>query len=299
MGARALAEGSAYSALACASRVLAASIARTCTLQPLASRSQLPRQRWKIRSSHAVVVVWSSTGPAPIVRAASVAFLQIGLSPPAALESRTAEQEAAGLPPARVWPATTSRPSAVDGSAGGVAKASSVTSGSAASAVTVVTPSAACLSGCSSRGVCFYGRCICDPGWLGDECAREAACDADCHGHGVCGRGVCFCDPGWTGPTCAELVPCPAGCSGHGKCSLGKCYCSDGWRGADCATATAAAQSTGIGLGSALLLLAAVTIVGGLMGYGVKAAIEQRQRAKMREILQQEAQRPFSSGLPG
>lgn len=138
---------------------------------------------------------------------------------------------------------------------------------------------------------------MCDPGWRGDDCSQAVPCEGGCSEHGVCAYGVCFCDPGWTGPACDELVPCPAGCSGHGVCALAKCYCREGWRGADCATPTAATQVEGISLGTATLVLVVLASVGAGLGWGVRHALELRQRRKMREILQAEAQRPFSSGL--
>jgi len=147
------------------------------------------------------------------------------------------------------------------------------------------------------HGTCFEGRCFCDPGWSGDDCAVEAACDADCSSHGVCAYGVCFCDPGWEGPACDVVVPCPAQCSGHGTCALARCYCDDGWRGADCATPASRSDNGLIGIWNCLLLLLPVGLMGGLLGWWVRHLLEQRQRRKMREILQQEAQRPFSSDV--
>lgn len=48
---------------------------------------------------------------------------------------------------------------------------------------------------------------------------------------------------------------------------------------------------------SAVLLLLLALFAGSVMGWGIKHLFEQQQRRKMREILQQEAQRPFSSGM--
>ena len=216
------------------------------------------------------------------------------------LQSATPAQRAAGLVPARVWPSAYtagggSRPAAA------LAAASTAAASAAAAApkpeLTASAGSAACLGGCSSRGECFHGKCVCDPGWRGDDCSQAVPCEGGCSEHGVCAYGVCFCDPGWTGPACDELVPCPAGCSGHGVCALAKCYCREGWRGADCATPTAATQVEGISLGTATLVLVVLASVGAGLGWGVRHALELRQRRKMREILQAEAQRPFSSGL--
>ena len=51
-----------------------------------------------------------------------------------------------------------------------------------------------------------------------------------------------------------------------------------------------------IGVWTCVGLQVAVVALGMLIGWGLKHALEQRQRAKMREILQQDAQRPFMSG---
>ena len=160
-----------------------------------------------------------------------------------------------------------------------------------------LTPSSSpCLGGCSQRGICFEGKCFCDPGWLGDDCGREAKCETDCDGHGVCAYGICFCDPGWEGESCSDVVPCLNDCSGHGTCANAKCYCNSGWRGADCSMPGPTEESELFGVWTCVLIQVPVALIGGLLGWGAKRAVEQRQRAKMREILQSDAQRPFASG---
>ena len=92
-------------------------------------------------------------------------------------------------------------------------------------------------------------------------------------------------------------IACPADCLGHGTCANGQCYCEPGWTGDACETPTVIV-STGCGITvwtASLAQLPAITM-GLLVGWGIKHSIEQRQRAKMRAILQQDAQRPFSSG---
>ena len=105
-----------------------------------------------------------------------------------------------------------------------------------------------------------------------------------------------MCFAGWEGEACDTPVPCPGECNGHGTCWNGRCECSEGWRGDDCATpAPILDKGCNIGLGSAILIQVPVVLVGLGIGWGIKYAAEARQRAKMREILQQDAQRPFAS----
>ena len=224
--------------------------------------------------------------------------MQGASEPPATgVFGRTASQQAAGVPAAHVWPSSARTAASADASAPSsihvVARASPSLEN-----VAQPTPSSVCLDGCSDRGVCFFGKCVCDPGWTGEACSVELHCEADCHNRGVCTYGICWCDPGWSGPACEDLVPCPASCSGHGTCSQARCYCDEGWQGTDCATPAVVTKGEGVSSGSAAMLLGALTAISALGGWGVKHAVEQRQRRKMREILQQEAQRPFSSGLP-
>ena len=126
-----------------------------------------------------------------------------------------------------------------------------------------VAPIATCVrfSNCTSHGQCNFlsGRCVCDPGWDGDDCSHGAAarraCPGDCSGHGYCsdetdgwGRNLCRCGVDYTGADCSTWVSrpgaalpgngpeCPNGCSGHGACNAtcGECACEPGWRGDDC-----------------------------------------------------------------
>ena len=153
-----------------------------------------------------------------------------------------------------------------------------------------------CLGGCSQRGECWEGSCFCDPGWAGDDCAREVTCEGGCSGHGTCAYGLCYCDPGWEGPDCEVLVPCPGQCSGHGECLGARCFCAPGWRGAACEEAAPEANSgCHVSLPQAILAQVPFAILGLGVGWGIRFAAAERQRAKMREILQEDAQRPFAS----
>ena len=52
-------------------------------------------------------------------------------------------------------------------------------------------------------GVCFQGRCECEPGYGGDDCSLSLyQCLNNCSSHGVCRSGFCSCLPGWEGDDC-------------------------------------------------------------------------------------------------
>merc|ERR1711968_92034 len=64
-----------------------------------------------------------------------------------------------------------------------------------------------CPHGCSGRGKCVHGLCVCKEGWHTADCS-ERSCPRNCSGHGVCNDGVCGCDNKWSGPYCSiELTP--------------------------------------------------------------------------------------------
>lgn len=101
-----------------------------------------------------------------------------------------------------------------------------------------------CANRCSGHGVCWAGKCLCEPAFDGDDCSVQKPCN--CNGHGDCSLGSCRCEPGWTGSACATQETCPgassespAGCSGHGVCSQGACFCYPGFIGDTCAISTA------------------------------------------------------------
>ena len=112
----------------------------------------------------------------------------------------------------------------------------------------------------------------------------------------MCAYGVCWCDPGWEGVGCEVVVPCLNDCAGHGTCANAQCYCNAGWHGTDCSKPAPTTESELVGVWACVLVQMPVLLVGGLLGWGAKRAVEQRQRDKMRAILQQDAQRPFASG---
>ena len=90
---------------------------------------------------------------------------------------------------------------------------------------------------------------------------------------------------------------CPSNCSAHGKCGLA-IFCDDGWQGVDCSLHAQREDTGAMAVWKVVALQFPVALLGALLGWGVKHAADSRQRKKMREILQQEAQRPFISGLP-
>mmetsp|Transcript_122881 Transcript_122881/g.212517 ORF Transcript_122881/g.212517 Transcript_122881/m.212517 type:complete len:1143 (+) Transcript_122881:42-3470(+) len=83
---------------------------------------------------------------------------------------------------------------------------------------------------CSGHGDCSLpGTCVCDPGWLGDQCSVGMKCaDPDCSGHGNCVSGLCECEPGFGGDTCADApAECGGPCPDGGTCDreTGTCMC--------------------------------------------------------------------------
>ncbi len=95
-------------------------------------------------------------------------------------------------------------------------------------------------------GSCVDGKCICFPGFTGEDCGLQVSCKttiigAQCSGHGECTNGKCFCSPSWDGEDCSNAVkPCPKNgvsdleCSGLGLCIEGKCLCAPGRYGNSC-----------------------------------------------------------------
>jgi len=82
---------------------------------------------------------------------------------------------------------------------------------------------------CNGHGHTQFGRCFCDPGWAGAECATTEKA-LDCGDHGRASHGWCVCEPGWKGRACQTAPPTCA----HGQVSLGKCICESGWSGDRC-----------------------------------------------------------------
>ncbi|EKX52011.1 hypothetical protein GUITHDRAFT_42966, partial [Guillardia theta CCMP2712] len=74
-----------------------------------------------------------------------------------------------------------------------------------------------CPPACSAHGVCEWGYCVCDVGFLGVTCEQQqcpnSRCVYDyrnhvndcllCSGNGVCNaNATCICDVGWKGEDC-------------------------------------------------------------------------------------------------
>ena len=101
-----------------------------------------------------------------------------------------------------------------------------------------------CPNDCSNRGQCFDGRCVCDFGYHGNDCAIGGhlklelfgpKCPNNCTGHGQCDGGDCVCELDWVGKECDLPALCPGNCSGHGLCSHQQCFCDPGYNGTSCA----------------------------------------------------------------
>ena len=71
--------------------------------------------------------------------------------------------------------------------------------------------------GCSGKGLCYRGMCICEPGHFGDDCTLQIPCPNHCSNKGDCFNGKCTCFPGYEGYACNRMV-CPNDCSGKGTC---------------------------------------------------------------------------------
>jgi len=97
-----------------------------------------------------------------------------------------------------------------------------------------------CPDQCNLNGLCLFGKCFCDPGWTGRACEAPIMpkCPNDCNGKGVCRFGKCSCDLGATGPDCNSVIDCSLDCGVHGVCSDGKCLCATGFGGDKCNVAT-------------------------------------------------------------
>lgn len=92
-----------------------------------------------------------------------------------------------------------------------------------------------CPQGCSeAHGVCDTsgGTCVCKDGWSGALCDVPPPCPNGCSGRGACVLGLCVCEADAGGADCSQLT-CPGGCSGHGSCNshTGKCECDAGYEG--------------------------------------------------------------------
>jgi len=82
-----------------------------------------------------------------------------------------------------------------------------------------------CANGCSGNGLCLDGKCVCNVGFKGADCATL----------------ICA-DPSKTGPNC-DLPKCPRDCSGNGLCMNGKCACWTGFVGDTCAMPSACSEA--------------------------------------------------------
>jgi hypothetical protein len=117
-----------------------------------------------------------------------------------------------------------------------------------------------CIGGCSGRGTCLNGTCICDAGWSSSDCSSFASasiannvdgqnvlngsfsslCPKNCSGFGSCENGMCVCDFGRYGDACdryfSDPLDCSARCLNNGTCLNSTCLCAPGYSGARCQT---------------------------------------------------------------
>merc|ERR1712226_569653 len=103
---------------------------------------------------------------------------------------------------------------------------------------------------CSDHGVCTNDdtasgyTCLCEPGFLGEECDTELLCDPICLNGGLCARDRfdqerCFCPPGYTGEQCQNSACSPSPCYNGGTCEIdtsgaANCTCPAGYSGQFC-----------------------------------------------------------------
>jgi len=161
-----------------------------------------------------------------------------------------------------------------------------------------------CPNRCWGRGACIVeraggslrGRCECDPGFSGSDCASVVPCPDACSQRGVCSRGSCFCDPGWSGVNCSTPEGCPRGCSGHGTCVSGSCFCDLGYEGADCSVAPPPKLRAELERNTVAAIGGATIGLSFAIGLTLKVFADRRRRALLlRYIQESDAQTPFVS----
>ena len=76
-----------------------------------------------------------------------------------------------------------------------------------------------------------YGFCFCSSTWGGNDCSIENACNG--HGYWISYEGGrCVCDQGWVRNNCSQTSR--EACNNHGSFHEHGCTCDNGWGGYDC-----------------------------------------------------------------
>lgn len=95
-----------------------------------------------------------------------------------------------------------------------------------------------CLYNCNDNGVCRGDVCVCDKGYMGNECEIKPKCYKNCLHRGQCTSSAkCDCYPGYKGSICEYESFCPSNCTSvtNGVCQPnGECLCNKGFSGPTC-----------------------------------------------------------------
>lgn len=68
-----------------------------------------------------------------------------------------------------------------------------------------------CKNNCSYNGYCHRGKCLCKPGYYGDDCNMNGHndskdCPNKCNKKGTCHKGKCVCEKDYAGNDCSISI---------------------------------------------------------------------------------------------